>query len=373
MKKIVPVVSISLFLVLCTSAPVINAQSVLKTYIVKFKRNSNARLNIPDVANRIATQANGRVRYLYQDALQGMAIDLPEAAFRGLRNNPLIELVEADQMVYLIQPQAQSISTSVAVANTQTVPWGITRVGGAGNGTGKTAWVIDTGIDLSHPDLRVGATLCFHAFSWTWEGLLGCNDGNGHGTHVAGTIAALNNTIGVVGVAAGATVVPVKVLDSQGSGSISGVLAGIDHVARNGKSGDVANMSLGGGVSTTLDNAVINAANKGIKFVLAAGNSSQNANNSSPARVNGTNIFTISAFAQGNTFASFSNFGNPPIDYAAPGVNIPSTWKNRGYATLSGTSMAAPHAAGVLLLGSPKTNGTVTGDRDSTPDLIIVR
>jgi subtilisin family serine protease len=153
------------------------------------------------------------------------------------------------------------------------------------------------------------------------------NDDNGHGTHVAGTIAAKNDGNGVVGVAAGANVVPVKVLDRRGSGTFSGVIAGVDYVAANGSNGDVANMSLTGGGYSALDNAVSAAAAKGIKFALAAGNDGSNANNYSPARTNGGNIYTVSAINSSNVFASWSNYGNPPVDYAAPGVSVLSTWK----------------------------------------------
>jgi subtilisin family serine protease len=130
-------------------------------------------------------------------------------------------------------------------------------------------------------------------------------------------------------------------------------------------------MSLGGGVSTALDNAVIAASNP-VKFVLAAGNESDNANNHSPARANGSHVYTISAMNSSNNWASFSNYGNPPIDYCAPGVAVFSTWKDGGYNTISGTSMAAPHAAGVLLLGNARTDGTVNGDPDGNADAIIV-
>jgi subtilisin family serine protease len=189
---------------------------------------------------------------------------------------------------------------------------------------------------------------------------------------VAGTIAALNNNIGVIGVAPGATVIPIKVLDSRGSGSYSGVIAGVDHVAAYGSAGDVANMSLGGPTSDALDSAILSAAENGIIFALAAGNESSDANTSSPARVNGANIVTISAMDSNDNFASFSNYGNPPVDYAAPGVAVNSTWKDGGYNSISGTSMASPHAAGVLLLGPASTDGTVNGDPDGTADPIIV-
>lgn len=198
------------------------------------------------------------------------------------------------------------------------------------------------------------------------------DDDNGHGSHVAGTVAAKNDGIGVVGVAAGAELVAVKVLDRRGSGSYDGVIAGIDYVANTAASDDVANMSLGGPTSDALDAAIIAAANKGIKFALAAGNESSDANNSSPARVNHSNVFTISAMGENDAWAYFSNYGNPPVDYCQPGVNIYSTYKSGGYTTMSGTSMASPHMAGLLLLGNTITNGTVNGDPDGAADPILV-
>lgn len=312
--------------------------------------------------------SESQIDHVYSSAIQGFSAFLSPGIYDKIAQDIEVAYIEADVEVSLAQRKGGG-STSTQPA--QTIPWGITRVGGAGDGTGKNAWVIDTGIETNHPDLRVNATRGFSAFRTGKDA--GVNDGNGHGTHVAGTIAALNNTIGVVGVAAGATVIPVKVLGATGSGSNSGVIAGVDFVSANGRAGDVANMSLGGGVSSALDLAVSNAAAKGIRFVLAAGNSSADANTSSPARVNGTNIFTISAHDVNNVFASFSNFGNPPIDFCAPGVAINSTWIGNTYRSISGTSMAAPHVAGILLLGPVNSRGTVSADRDSNPDLMATR
>ncbi len=298
-------------------------------------------------------------------ALKGFTANLTEDQVKTLRNDPRVQSIEKDQTIQ-ISPYAGKPGGSGGTQPLQQTPYGTTRVGGGVTGSAFTAWVIDTGIDLDHPDLNVNV-----ARSATF---LGGNstpdDQNGHGSHVAGTIGAKNNSIGSLGVAPGTVVVSVRVLDRRGSGSVSGVIAGVDYVAANGTNGDVANMSLGGGVSTALDNAVI-AASSVVKFVLAAGNETDDANNHSPARANGPNIYTISAMNSSDNWASFSNFGNPPVDYCAPGVSVYSTWKDGGYNTISGTSMAAPHAAGVLLLGNPSSDGTVKGDPDGNPDPII--
>lgn len=322
----------------------------------------------------------------YSAAISGVALKMSENDAAKLRLNKEVAYVEQDRMVALAPPcgtpnggpcdppptDPDDGGDSGDGSSNQETPYGITRVNGGVTYTGSSvAWVVDTGVDLDHPDLVVDASRGFNAFTSGRDGN-SLDDGNGHGSHVAGTIAAVDNTIGVVGVAAEATVIPVKVLDSRGSGSYSGVVAGVDHVAANGKKGDVANLSLGGPVSDALDKAVLAAAEKGIRFVLAAGNDSADANNSSPARVNHANVYTISAMDDTDTFAYFSNYANPPIDYCAPGVSIKSTWKDGGYNTISGTSMAAPHAAGVLLLGNPSSDGFVNEDLDEEPDTIIV-
>ncbi|MEG9329158.1 S8 family peptidase [Salinimicrobium catena] len=306
---------------------------------------------------------------VYGNAINGAALRLTEAQAAALKRNNDIAYVEQDRVITLAPPGGDG---EVSASAAQETPYGITRVNGVTGYTGSgVAWVIDTGIDLDHEDLNVDASRGFNAFTRGRDGK-SLDDGNGHGSHVAGTIAALNNSVGVIGVAPGATVIPVKVLDSRGSGSYSGVIAGVDHVAANGSNGDVANMSLGGPVSQALDDAVLAASQNGIIFSLAAGNDSDDANNHSPARVNGANIYTISAMDSSDVFAYFSNYANPPVDYCAPGVDIKSTWKDGGYNTISGTSMAAPHAAGVLLLGNASTDGYVSGDLDSNPDPIIV-
>ncbi|HEX9946702.1 MAG TPA: S8 family serine peptidase [Allosphingosinicella sp.] len=340
------------------------------SYICVFKKGAVSRGNATAEANRSAQAAGAQITHVYSVAIQGFAANMaPQAVERMQAANPNIAYCEQDQVVtHGPIEQAGAPSGGFTAQSTQETPWGIARVGGGAAGTFATAWVIDTGIDLTHPDLRVDV-----ARSKSFIRDTSPNDGNGHGTHVAGTIAALDNTIGVIGVAPGAPVVAVRVLDRRGSGTTSGVIAGVDYVAQFGRAGDVANMSLGGGVSTSLDTAVINAAAGGVRFALAAGNESDHANNHSPARANGTNVFTVSAFAIGDKWASYSNFGNPPIEYAEPGSAIKSTWKDGGYNTISGTSMATPHLAGLLLTGSVRSGGNVIGDPDGNPDVIGVK
>lgn len=307
----------------------------------------------------------------YGNAIEGFTAKLSEDQVEMLRNDNRVVSIEQDFM-YTLSPVQQMGKPGGNGDNDapQEVPYGTTRVGGFGDGTGKTAWVIDSGIDLDHPDLNVDVQRSVSFLSGSPSNQTP-EDYNGHGTHVAGTIAAIDNEIGTVGVAQNATVVAVRVLDRRGSGSNSGVIAGVDYVAANGNNGDVANMSLGGGISTALDNAVISAASTGVKFTLAAGNESRDANTSSPARANGNNIYTISAMNSNDQWASFSNYGSS-VDYCSPGVAVKSAWKDGGYNTISGTSMAAPHMAGILLLGNPRTDGFVSGDPDGNPDPIAV-
>lgn len=316
--------------------------------------------------------AEANIEHVYGSTIEGFSVSLSDEQYQLLVKDPSVLRIEPDRIIALAPPPGKGPSGGGGGGSTgQTTPWGISRVGGAVNYTGSSvAFIIDTGIDLDHPDLNV-ANYGYNAFT-SGKDSESLDDGNGHGSHVSGTVAAKNNSEGVVGVAAGALLVPVKVLNSRGSGTYSGVIAGVNYVAANGSSGDVANMSLGGPASQALDDAVL-AASSSVKFTIAAGNSSDDANKYSPARANGTNIFTVSSMAEGDIWSSFSNFGNPPIEYCAPGSSIASTWKNGGYNTISGTSMAAPHVAGILLLGTVKSGGTVSGDPDGNPDTIAVR
>lgn len=324
--------------------------------------------------NLLAEKAisNKDIPQVYGKVFQGFATAMTAEEAAALQNDNRVLMVEKDQIMSISPVKSE---TNVTPTKAQQTPYGITRVNGGIGGSTKTAWVIDTGVDLNHPDLNVDTERSKSFISLTPLGLFTLNspdDQQGHGSHVAGTIAAIDNNEGVIGVAAGATVVAVRVLNAIGNGYNSDVIAGVDYVGANAVVGDVANMSLGGGVSAALDVAVQNASADGVYFVLAAGNDSEDANNSSPARVNGQYIVTVSASDINDDFASFSNFGNPPVDVCAPGVSVYSTSSSGGYATLSGTSMAAPHVAGILMLGAISTDGTVNNDPDGNADPIAV-
>ncbi len=328
---------------------------------------TNAMLN----KARAKGHSNAKAKYQYKHSIKGFTVNMNcQAAAKAFGDDAAIMSMTPDSVVSISAPPGgcKGKKCDGGGGGSQTTPWSVTRVGGPVNGTGNTAWVLDTGIDLDHPDLDVDASRAFSAIGGKID------DDHGHGTHVAGTIAALDNNVDVVGVAAGATVVPVKVLDRRGSGSNSGVIAGVDYVGANASSGDCANMSLGGGVNSALDDAVKNAAQiSGAYFVLAAGNDGDHANNHSPARANGNRVFTISATDSNDNMPSWSNYGNPPVDYAAPGVSILSTKKGGGTTTMSGTSMAAPAACAVIMMsnGNPGTSGSANNDPDGNPDPII--
>ncbi len=279
----------------------------------------------------------------------------------ALKQDDEVELVEQDRVITLETGCFELVAPS-------TVQWGVRRTG-VGDGTGKRVWIIDTGVDTGHPDLDVDTVLskCFVTNENSVE------DNNGHGTHVAGIIGALNNSIGVVGVASGVRIIALKALNNDGEGSTSQIIRALNYVGQHANPGEVVNMSLGTDtISPSLDNAVRTLAEKGILFSIAAGNESQNASLSSPGRVNHPNVYTVSAIDSLGKFASFSNFGNEVVDLAAPGVRIVSTFSKGRYARLSGTSMAAPHVAGILVIEGKNisSRGVALNDPDGVPDSI---
>jgi aqualysin 1 len=286
-----------------------------------------------DVASEHSRRHGADVGFVYGHALKGYSAVIPSERLDALRADSRVDYVVPD---------------GVASAVAQTLPWGIDRVDAdasstkAGDGSGAVnvnAYVIDSGI-AAHPDLNLVGHVNFANGKNT--------DCNGHGTHVAGTIAARDNASDVVGVAPGAPLTGVKVLGCNGSGSWSGVIKGIDWVTATTSRPAVANMSLGGGANQAVDDAVRRSAASGVFYAVAAGNDGANACNSSPARAGaGANngIVTTAATDSFDREASWSNFGSC-VDLWSPGVGILSTRRGGGTTTMSGTSMASPHSAG---------------------------
>lgn len=352
----------------CVSQMSQNGSVVEGQYIIAYKPSSFD-------ARAMSTQ---RMTQVSQDVLQRNKINTTaiEGTFAGEPGGFIARLsaIEAEKLkndidIEAIEPERIiALSTCFTVAEPRLVTWNVKRVG-YGDGTGKTAWVIDTGIDFDHPDLTVdqGRSRSFVA------GITSADDDNGHGTHVGGIIGAKNNSIGVLGVASGATLVSLKVLDKDGNGKLSSIVQALGYVNTNAKAGDVVNMSLGeDSVSNILDQQVQNTAARGIYMAIAAGNDKEPARNFSPGRANGANIFTVSATDSLDNFAGFSNYGNDVVDYAVPGVHILSTYLGGRYAYMSGTSMSTPHMAGLLLLkgSSITSSGNAKNDPDGTPDPI---
>jgi subtilisin len=338
------------------------------TFIVMLRPTSNQTGNVQTMStvstaassifSRYAIPENQRFALL-NSIHSGFVARLSADQARALKQDAEVELVEQDRVIKLDLGCFELVSPN-------TVQWGVRRTG-VGDGRGKRVWIIDTGVDTDHPDLDVDTILskCFVRNETSVE------DNNGHGTHVAGIIGALNNSFGVVGVAAGARIIALKALDNDGEGSTSQLIRALNYIGQNAKPGEVVNMSLGSDtVSPALDNAVRTLADKGILFSIAAGNDAKSASLSSPGRVNHPNVYTVSAIDSLGRFASFSDFGNDVVDLAAPGVRIVSTYSQGRYARLSGTSMAAPHVAGILVVEGKKitTRGVALDDPDGVPD-----
>ena len=349
------------------SAKVGSAEIVSGQYIVAFNNSINSRTSSKaslDEAGKNVLQRNtidvAALKNSFAGEPGGFIAKMTAAQAEALRHDAAVAAVEPDRVI--------ALGTCFTVVAPRLITWNVNKVG-YGNGIGKTAWIIDSGIDFDHPDLTVDQSKSKSFIT----GNTSFKDSNGHGTHVAGIIGAKNNTFGILGIASGASLVALKVLDKDGEGNLSYIIQAIGYVNTNAVTGDVVNMSVGGeNVSDILDQQVKNTAARGIYFAIAAGNESKLANTSSPARVNAQNIYTVSAVDSLDNFASFSNYGNDVVDFAAPGVHILSTWTENRYAYASGTSMAAPHVAGLLLLrGRNLTSaGTAKNDPDGTPDII---
>jgi len=291
-------------------------------------------------AEAIVRDAGGRGHHRYGRALKGFAATLPDGAVERVRRHPAVDYVEQDQTVSVAATGAESLAT-----------WGLDRIDQADrpldtvyhyNATGRdvTAFIIDTGINSSHTDFTGRV---FGGFTTIADGN-GTEDCMGHGTHVSGTIGGTT-----WGVAKQVWLVPVRVLDCTGSGTISDVIAGIDYVANSGIRPAVANMSLGGGLSTALNQAVAGAVAQGVTMVVAAGNSTDDACKYSPASE--PSAITVGATTKSDAQATYSNFGSC-VDLYAPGSSITSAWIGSPTATnsISGTSMATPHVTGVAAL-----------------------
>jgi subtilisin family serine protease len=317
-----------------------NPNKIENSYIVVLDEDvigGRGRFSIaPYVASELAATHRGNLKSVYQHAINGFAVEMSAEDAERLSQDFRVAYVEEDGVV-------------TADATQSNPPWGLDRIDQRNlplnaiytfnwTGSGVRAYVIDTGIRTTHTQFSGRASNVFDAFGGNGV------DCNGHGTHVSGTIGG-----STYGVAKSALLRGVRVLDCNGSGSTSGVIAGVDWVTNNHINPAVANMSLGGGASSALDTAVNNLANSGVPIAVAAGNSNTDACTQSPARA--ANAITVGSTTTSDARSSFSNFGTC-LDIFAPGSGILSSWfsSDTATATLSGTSMASPHVAGVAAL-----------------------
>jgi subtilisin family serine protease len=344
-----------------------NGKGIDGQYIVVLNDGANSR--------SVAAVAGVNPKFVYTAALNGFSATLNQGQLNALQHHPGVAYIEQDQQVQ-------------ATATQSGATWGLDRIdqralplNGTYNytptGAGVRAYIIDTGINTAHANFGGRATSGYDAVDGG-----AATDCNGHGTHVAGTVGSTT-----YGVAKGVSLVAVRVLDCQGSGTNAGVIAGMDWVANNHVKPAVANMSLGGGASTATDDAVNRMHNAGVTVVVAAGNENQNACNVSPSRA--PNAITVGSTTSTDARSSFSNWGTC-VDVFAPGTNITSTWHTSTSATstISGTSMASPHVAGIAALylqGTPSatpatvanaivttsTTGVVTSAGTGSPNRLV--
>jgi subtilisin family serine protease len=352
-----------------------HAERVPGEYIVVFQPSVTKPAAL---AAQLVRGQGGTLRFTYASALKGFAATLPSAAAAALARNPVVAYVEQDQVYRADVTQSMDANGD---------PWGLDRVDQQAlplsrtytyttMGAGVHAYIIDTGIWTLHPDFGGRANNVYDAFGATGE------DCHGHGTHVAGTIGGTT-----YGLAKGASLHGVRVLSCAGLGLTSQIIAGIDWVRQNAVKPAVANMSLGGGLSTALNNATTNLWNSGVFVAVAAGNDNVDACTASPASASGA--FTAAASTKTDAKASYSNWGNC-VEAYAPGSAIVSDFLAGTTMSLSGTSMASPHFAGVAVLykatfgDQPSatvsnwivtnaTNGVITGNPGGTPNKLLYK
>jgi serine protease len=362
---------------LATPAP--GAQLIPDRYIVTFKEDMVPRgvqaAEVRDVAASLMAErgmSEAAITHVYSSAISGFAAVMTERQALRLAQDPAVALIEQDQVA------RASVTWGLDRTDQRDLPLDNVYSNKYGNGSGTHSYVIDTGIRLTHNEFtgRMG-----NGFDAVTSGG-NANDCNGHGTHVAGTVGGTT-----YGMATGTILHPVRVLDCNGSGSYAGVVAGIDWVTANHIKPAVANMSLGGGASSTVDNAVTNSINAGVTYAVAAGNDNKDACNYSPARTPAA--LTVGSTTSSDARSSFSNWGTC-VDIFAPGSSITAAWHTSDTATntISGTSMASPHVAGAVALylgANPSatpaqveaalegdaTTGKVTSAGTGSPNLLL--